>query len=495
MTMNRFLPVAWKWRTISAAAVCLGASIAWTQTPEHGAGARMTDAQIVEDLRIHLETLAAQDRFSGAVLLAKHDQILFENAYGFADHAFDARNNPETRFNLASDGKMFTALAIAQLAEQGKFSLDDSLLKLVPDYPNHDVAAKITIRELLTHRSGLGDLFGPEFWNSNPARYTTLASYLPLFAGKPLLFEPGTKAAYSNAGYLVLGLVIEHVSGESYYQYLQDHIFDPAGMHHTGCYSYADDVPNLALGYTHLITRQAPGGTSQPTPRVTMSLSPGVSAGGCYSTVGDMLRFSDAIEGHKLVDSEWANQLLTGAASDWLGPMTRPDQASDVRVAGHAGGAPGVSTWVDLYPDLGYVAIVLSNCDNGAELVNQRLRWELTGHSLPQKVHVDAAALDDLAGQYKAPPQGGQGMVIMAVGQSGPTSAPPITVRAAGDALEVDLGPMSGTHRFLPLSATEFFDDDAPGARLTFAKDESGRVISLSAEGSNLRIARAPRLP
>jgi hypothetical protein len=108
---------------------------------------------------------------------------------------------------------------------------------------------------------------------------------------------------------------------------------------------------------------------------------------------------------------------------------------------------------------------------------------------------VDAAALDDLAGQYKAPPQREQGMVIMAAGQSGPPPAPPITVTAAGDALEVDLGPMGGTHKFLPLSATDFFDDDAPGTRLTFAKDESGRVISLSAEGSNLRIARAPRLP
>jgi len=172
-----------------------------------------------------------------------------------------------------------------------------------------------------------------------------------------------------------------------------------------------------------------------------------------------------------------------------------PGSDSRVRVAGHAGGAPGVSTWVDLYPDLGYVPSFSPTMTTVAELVNQRLRWELTGHSLPQRVHVDAGALDDLAGQYKAPPQSGPGMVIMAVGQSGPPPAPPITVRAAGDALEVDLGPMGGTHKFSAAFCHRFFDDDAPGTRLTFAKDESGRVISLSAEGSNLRIARAPRRP
>ncbi len=121
------------------------------------ASAQMSDAQIVQDLRAHIETLAAQDRFSGAVLLAKNNQALFEHAYGYADHAFDARNNVDTKFNLASVGKMFTAVAIMQLEQEGKLSVDDTLLKLVPDYPNKDAAAQIIIGELLTHTSRLGD--------------------------------------------------------------------------------------------------------------------------------------------------------------------------------------------------------------------------------------------------------------------------------------------------------------------------------------------------
>jgi CubicO group peptidase (beta-lactamase class C family) len=462
-------------------------------TSQNGASQRMADAQIVQDLRSHLDRLVVQDRFSGAVLLAKNSEVLFEQAYGFANHAFGARNNVDTKFNLASDGKMFTAVAIMQLAEQGKLRLDETVLKQLPDYPNKEVASKITVRELLTHKSGLGDIFGKEYFDANPTRFWTLESYLPLFASKPLLFEPGTKSSYSNAGYVVLGLVIERVSGESYYKYIQDNVFNLAGMSDTGCYSVSDDVPNLALGYTRLVAGEVPGGRTQASEaprRVTVSLSRGSSAGGCYSTVGDMLRFAQAAESHKLVNQEYTNQLMTGEASDWMGPMTRLEHGSGVRVVGHAGGAPGISTWLDMYPDLGYTVVVLSNYDDGAGLVNDRLRWELTGHELPQEIQLSASVLAKLAGHYK-PPAPAPGMSIMWHGQP---QLPPIGVLAERDGLQVDLSLM-GEHRFLPLSPTEFFDADSPGTRLSFTETGTGQIVSLSISGPRIHLIGAAKLP
>src|SRR5262249_40829203 len=120
---------------------------------------KMSDADIVRDLRSYLDLLARRDEFSGAVLLGKGDEILFEQAYGFANHAFNARSTLDTKFNLGSMGKMFTAVAVLQLAQQGKLSLQDTLLKRVPDYPDKEIAGNVTVEQLLTHTSGLGDFF------------------------------------------------------------------------------------------------------------------------------------------------------------------------------------------------------------------------------------------------------------------------------------------------------------------------------------------------
>ena len=179
--------------------------------------AEPADQQIVRDLREVLHKLVAEDRFSGALLLAEKGAILFEHAYGYADHAFDTKNNIDTKFNMGSMGKMFTGVAVLQLAQAGKLSLDDRLIKDLPTYPNNAVATSVTIRQLLTHTSGLGDFFGPEFAGANMSRFESLESLLPLFVDKPLLFKPGSRWSYSNAGYIVLGLLIQQVAGESYY--------------------------------------------------------------------------------------------------------------------------------------------------------------------------------------------------------------------------------------------------------------------------------------
>jgi CubicO group peptidase (beta-lactamase class C family) len=165
MTIGPFLskkPFLKRAASIMSLAIIFSPGASFLATSQDGASQRMADTQIVQDLRSHLDRLAVQDRFSGAVLLAKNSEVLFEQAYGFANHAFGARNNVDTKFNLASDGKMVTAVAIMQLAEQGKLLLDETVLKRLADYPNKEVASKITVRELLTHKSGLGDIFGKE---------------------------------------------------------------------------------------------------------------------------------------------------------------------------------------------------------------------------------------------------------------------------------------------------------------------------------------------
>jgi CubicO group peptidase (beta-lactamase class C family) len=229
------------------------------------------------------------------------------------------------------------------------------LLKVVPDYPNKEVASKITIHQLLTHTSGLGDFFGKVFQDSSKDRFTTIESHLPLFAEKPLLFEPGTKWSYSNAGFIVLGLVIEKVSGDTYYGYVREHVFKPAGMINTYNYYIDADVPNLALGYT----AEGPG-AGPNTPRKTnlCFLQRGASAGGGYSTVEGLRRFADALLGHKLLNKDYTELDLTGKVAAGRGGAKyaygmAEQIVNGVRIVGHSGGAPGISSNLDMYPDAG----------------------------------------------------------------------------------------------------------------------------------------------
>jgi CubicO group peptidase (beta-lactamase class C family) len=479
---------------------------------EVGSALRMSDAEIVKDLRLEMDRLAVEDRFSGAVLLSKNGRSLFEHAYGFADRAFNAPNKIDTKFNMASVTKVFTAVAILQLAEQGKLALDETLAKALPDYPNREAAGKITILELLEHKSGLGDFFGEAYENSNPDGYRTLQDYLSLFANEPLLFEPGSKVAYSNAGFIVLGLVIERLSGESYYDYVQDHIFKPAGMTDTGFWSYQDDVPNLALGYTQLVSDERPGGMRQQSiaPRaVTLGLARGVSAGGSFSTVEDLMRFSEALRTQKLLKPESVSLLLGGGYGMLAG------SGNGVRYAGHGGGAPGANTYFEMYPDAGYAVVVLANIDPpAAETISQRLRREIVGAPLPKVFHLPAEALKQFEGEYVVaahaeggaeigsasvatdagprlisgpggvPSPGGNARIMLADPDGQPIKERPIEISADRDGLRVTFG-MGATYKFVPLSATEFFDRDSlNSARLVFTKDANGRFTNLSIKGT-----------
>jgi len=338
--------------------------------PTEARPAREGQDALVGDLSQMLEKLAAENRFSGVVLLAKDGETLFDRAYGYAERDKKIANTLDTEFCIGSMNKMFTSVAIAQLVQQGKLSYSDTLAKLLPDYPDKDAATKITLHQLLTHTSGLGDFFGPEF-DQKKDSVRELRDYLQFFAGKPLKFEPGQGWAYSNAGMIVAGLIVERLSSQNYFDYVRDHIYQPAGMANSDSYEKNKLQPHQSVGYM----RQDGKWVSN---YATLPLM-GSSAGGGYSTAPDLLRFAQALREHKLLNPELTSVITTGKVDVPFGGKYAygfsESMVDGKRVIGHNGGAPGVNANLDIYWDSGYTVVVLANLDPPiAENVNAFIR-------------------------------------------------------------------------------------------------------------------------
>jgi CubicO group peptidase (beta-lactamase class C family) len=321
----------------------------------------------VQEFAAHLEALASADEFSGVVLVDQRGKHLLEEAHGLADRDLGIPIQLDTKFNLGSMNKMFTAVAILQLVEQGKLSVDDYIIDVLPDYPNQKVAAAVTIDQLLNHTAGMGDCFTGDFFTTPAGQLKTVAGYLPLFVDKPLQFEPGSQYAYSNDGYIVLGLIIEQITGQSYFDYVRDQVYLPAGMVNTDAYELDAPVPGMALGYT---TQDAEGNqTGELAVNTPLMPVKGTPAGGGYSTAGDLLAFKEALLGDKLLSPEYTKELLGGKVAIRAnveyayGFMDK--LIAGQRIVGHGGNAPGVCDLMDIYLDSGYTIIVLSNTDEG----------------------------------------------------------------------------------------------------------------------------------
>lgn len=323
------------------------------------------NSPLATELDGFLHEASARDAFSGAVLVAKNGQPIFTKAYGLANKAANSPNRTDTKFDLGSMNKMFTAVAIAQLAERGKLSFADTVGKHLPDYPNKAVAEKVTIHQLLTHTSGMGN-YQNEAFIANLTKVKTIADLLPFFVNDTLAFEPGTKMQYSNAGFALLGLIIEKASGQNYFDYVKEHIFKPAGMMNTDSYERDRNTPNLAVGYMRMNDQGRPD-PSVPL-RENSSIRPtrGSSAGGGYSTVEDMLKFSLALYGHKLLSAKFTG-IVTAGKIEASGPDRKygygfGDSVVDgMHIVGHNGGGPGIGANFDIFPEIGYTAVVLSN--------------------------------------------------------------------------------------------------------------------------------------
>ncbi len=341
--------------------------------PDLAAKAVVTsDADLATQLARYVDQLAAADVFSGAVLVAHGGKVVFEKAYGVANKDFNAPNTLETKFNLGSMNKMFTSVAIAQLVEQGKVSYDDPLSKYLPGFPNPEAARKIKIKHLLSHTSGLGSYFNEKFDRSSRALFKTVDQMLTLAEGDSLAFEPGTRWSYSNTGMLVLGKVIEVASGESYFDYIREHVYGPAGMTHSDSYLLDEVNPNLAVGYEK---EHEPDGRVRYHNNLYMHVIRGGPAGGGYSTVGDLLRFAEALTAGRLV-SPASYQLLTSPKPELSSPSYGYGFGvdSETGIVGHSGGFPGISSNLDIFKGTGWVAAVQSNYSGGAQPVVQKIR-------------------------------------------------------------------------------------------------------------------------
>jgi CubicO group peptidase (beta-lactamase class C family) len=335
------------------------------------APARMTEPEILTATATLLGELVAADEFSGTVLIAKDGKPIFQKTYGLASKEYNVSNRSDTKFNLGSINKIFTQIAIGQLVEQGKLSFDDKLGRYLTDYPNRQAAEKVTIRQLLDMASGIGDFFGPEFEALPKNRLRTIRDFLPLFASEPLIFEPGTRHQYSNGGYIVLGAIIEKVSGQDYYRYVREHIFAPAGMQNTDWYEADSPTPNLATGYT----REGAEDTKK-TRRNNIYARPakGSSAGGGYSTAEDLLKFTLALQTNTLRIPEFRKPAETENRNSTDAKPPGPG------FVGIAGGSPGVNALLEMGPSGGYTLIVMSNYDPpSAEKVGKQIRGWLAG--------------------------------------------------------------------------------------------------------------------
>ena len=339
--------------------------IAMIATPLEAAPKRMSAVDVAKELEPKLEELVRKDAFSGTALIAKDGKLIWQKAYGLQDREAKTPVNLETRFRLGSMNKMFTAVAIAQLVEAGKFKFTDTLAAVLPDYPNKDAAQKITVEQLLTHSAGLGDIFTPEF-ESKQDSLRDLKDYLPLFVDQPLRFEPGKGWSYSNAGFIILGLIIEKASGQSYYDFVQERIYDVAGMASTGSVPKTEKFPNLAVGYMR-------GPDGKLTPNTATLPFRGMSAGGGDSTVRDLMRFADALRTHKLLSAAMTETVTTGKVEPNPGNAENKyaygfnDQLVDGhRTVGHGGGAPGMNGQLSILWKNGYTVVALANLDPSA---------------------------------------------------------------------------------------------------------------------------------
>lgn len=341
------------------------------------------DSAILAETNELLKRLSAEDKFSGVVLISKNSTILYQSVFGLASKENNVANEFHTAFNLASITKMFTGIAVAQLAEQGKLSFNDPVKKFLPELP-FNLTSGITIHQLLTHTSGLGSFFTDEFHNSNHAAYRSLKDYVNLVRKDKPQFEPGSKWAYSNTGYLLLGLIIEKVSGMSYFDFIKHNIFEKAEMNNSDFYESDRPNKNIATPYTKN-NRYLNDKVNWSIPLFIAPVK-GSSAGGAYASVIDMFRFSTSLMNNKLLSKSFTDEVISGKA-----PYDSPELLKKYAygfanqvvngklIVFHDGGANGISTSIDIYPDLGYFVSILSNYDFPAGMeVNKKIRQWLT---------------------------------------------------------------------------------------------------------------------
>ena len=308
----------------------------------------------------YVDKLVAEEDLAGALVIAAGEKVLFERTFGHADSAGRRPIGPRTRFNLGSGGKMFTALLVARLVEQGRLRFGDTLARVLPAVARQDFAHRVTIAHLLSHTSGIGEYWTTEY-ERHWAEIRTLGQMLPFVLKAGTRFTPGERFEYSNSNYVLAGLVLEAVTGKSYDDVLAGQITKPLGMADTGLFPFdADTLQAERLTRGAAGWRRAPHGFR------------GSSAGGCVSTTGDMLRFARALAGGRIVSDSMRAMMTTSHTAGLPGDGTSYgygfilERGGGARSYGHGGIARGVNFEFRYFPDSDIVLLAFSNQDNGA---------------------------------------------------------------------------------------------------------------------------------
>lgn len=330
------------------------------QIPEHS-----NDKKMVEFFNKFFQDLADKNNFNGVVLFAREDNIFFHRGYGIANRDSGQRITTSTKFNLASASKMFTTVAIAKLVEEGRLKFDDNIGKyLDTSWISEEIGQKILIRHLLSHTSGLG-LYWEE-WDKHSKSIINIDDYKKIIS-TDLSFEPGTEGIYSNTGFILLGAIIESVTGQSYYDYVDQLIFKLLNMENTGFFRNDESDPSRSVGYFE--DKEDDGILKN---NLDLHGIRGSSAGGCWSTASDMHRFMRALASDVLIGPETREFLLTPS-------RLFKNYGYGIQLQngwyGHWGGFPGIEAFVMYYYQTGHTLIVFSNYYDSALPLLKKLKY------------------------------------------------------------------------------------------------------------------------
>jgi len=332
---------------LTATVVTVLATACWAEPAVQSDPIATIDAQ--------LRQYAVEGSFSGAVLIARNGEVLYSSGFAFANREEQTPNTDHTPFNICSMGKTFTAAAIMLLVDEGEVDLNAPIRTYLPDFPEQ-MADQITVHNLLSHTSGLGNYMAHRDFGGNMASLTTIDQMYRLVMQEELRFTPGTRFSYANSGYVVLGKIIESVSGQSYFDFVRARIFAPLGMDETEFYLFDDRPENVALGYTR-------DGSGEFELEADRAPNP-ASDGGVHSTVGDLFAFDRALHEASFLSTSSRDLMFTPNLNGYgYGLSIKPpeEHASGRTSIGHTGGLMDRSTVLRHFIDDDIVIIVLSN--------------------------------------------------------------------------------------------------------------------------------------
>jgi CubicO group peptidase (beta-lactamase class C family) len=412
---------------------------------------RQADQAYAETAAALVKNYVQSDLFSGSVMVAREGRPLLRKSFGLANREWNIPNAPETKFRVGSVTKQFTATAILQLVEAGKLKLDDLISRY---YASAPVAwQSVTLHHLLTHTSGIPSYTAlPDFPTKLSKVDHTPQEIIALTQDQPLEFEPGAQFAYDNTGYILLGYVVENASGQTYSQYLAEHVFEPLGMRDTGYDDSATVLPRRASGYRV-------GDYWSNAPYLAMSLP--FAAGGLYSTIDDLLIWEQALSSGKVLDPRSVQAMFTDYGHQYgFGWGVR--KQLERRLETHGGGINGFRSTLDRYPDDKLTVIILANIETTpVEKIARELAELAFGRYVPpgHEATIDPVLLKGYVGHYRLGPR----FVL--------------NVSREGDRLFVRATKQTKIELF-PESDCVFFSK-VLSARLTFEVDPQGYAIGV----------------